>query len=132
VLHGRSRRGAWAVDGPPAEDGKRGGAGLAVAACTTAVALLCVLATGREIPFGRVVTGLLLVSTGACVGAAFAWAGRDGDDTGPRRTASLYAADLAGGCLGALLGSALYLPFAGLPESAAMAALTGLAMALLV
>jgi spermidine synthase len=120
--------GAWALDGPPTCSGEGRGAGLVVATCTTAVALLCVLATGREIPFGRAAAGLLLVGTGACVGAAFAWAGRDGDGTEPRRTASLYAADLAGGCLGALLGSALYLPFAGLPESAAMAALIGLAM----
>jgi spermidine synthase len=124
--------GAWAADGPPGGRGTGRGVGLTVAACTTAVALLCILATGREIPFGRAVTGLLLLGAGACVGGAFAWAGRGGEGSAPRRTAALYAADLAGGCLGALLGSALYLPFAGLPESAAMAALTGLAMALLV
>ena len=124
--------GAWASDRPQRGARAGRGLGLAIAACTAAVAVLCVLATGWELPFGRAVTGLLLLGAGACVGAAFAWAGQGGDDTGPRRTASLYAADLTGGCLGALLGSALYLPFSGLPESAAMAALTGLAMALFV
>jgi|WetSurMetagenome_2_1015567.scaffolds.fasta_scaffold09066_5 spermidine synthase len=124
--------GAWVSDRPPVGGKVDTGLGLTIAASTTAAAVLCVLATGWELPFGRAVTGALLVGTGACVGAAFAWAGRGGEDPGPRRTASLYAADLAGGCLGALLGSALYLPFAGLPGSAAMAALTGLVMALLV
>ncbi len=100
-------------------------AGLLIAGGTAMLALLCAPITGWEVPFGRVAVGVLLTGAGACVGAAFAWAGRAGDGLAPGRAATLYAADLAGGCFGALLGSMLFLPFAGLPASAAMAALMG-------
>ena len=43
--------------------------------------------------------------------------------------APLYAADLLGGCLGALLGSLFLLPFLGLPATALLVA--GLALVLL-
>jgi spermidine synthase len=42
-------------------------------------------------------------------------------------TGTLYAADLAGGCLGALLGTALLVPLLGIPHTYAMIALVALA-----
>ncbi|MEW6758673.1 MAG: hypothetical protein AB1347_10670, partial [Acidobacteriota bacterium] len=48
---------------------------------------------------------------------------------GEARGAGLYAADVAGGFAGALLGGLLLLPFLGLPASAAALALLFLALA---
>jgi hypothetical protein len=39
----------------------------------------------------------------------------------------LYGADLAGGCLGALLGAVLFIPVLGIPQTCAVIALVGLA-----
>ena len=39
----------------------------------------------------------------------------------------LYGADLAGGCLGALLGAALFVPVLGIPHTCAAIALAALA-----
>lgn len=116
--------GAWVAD----RSGSERRAGRLVAGSAAAIALLCAFATGWEVPFGPALLAALLAGAGACVGAAFAWAGRAGDGPAPARAATLYAADLAGGCLGALLGSLLFLPFAGLPASAAMAALMGVVL----
>jgi spermidine synthase len=46
----------------------------------------------------------------------------------PARAAGLlYGADLAGGCLGALLGAVLLVPLLGIPQTCAAIALVGLA-----
>jgi spermidine synthase len=42
-------------------------------------------------------------------------------------TGSLYGADLAGGCAGALLGALLFVPILGIPQTCAAVALIGLA-----
>ena len=39
----------------------------------------------------------------------------------------LYAADLVGGCLGALLGAVLLVPVLGIPQTCAAVSLVGLA-----
>jgi len=73
---------------------------------------------------------LLALVAGALTGAAFplAVALRAG-----RAVGLLYGADLAGGCLGALLGAALFVPVLGIPQTCAAIALAALAglMALL-
>lgn len=108
------------------------GSGLAIALLAAAVSMGCAWAVGAGGVLGRAGTGFLLLASGAIVGAAFAWAGDATRKDSPEPIARLYAADLAGGCAGALLGAVLYLPFAGLPASAGLAALTGLSMILLV
>jgi hypothetical protein len=113
---------------------RRKESGLAIALCTSSLGAGCAWAVQTGGASGRMGTGLLLAAAGACVGAAFAWAGDRGqanlpDPSDPsQRVAPLYAADLWGGCLGALLGSLVFLPFAGLAASAGLASLVGLAM----
>jgi spermidine synthase len=126
--------GAWGVG----RAARKKGPGLAVALCTSLVGAGCAWAIQAGGASGRMGTGLLLAAAGACVGAAFAWAG-DQDQASlwdpsdlSRGVAPLYAADLWGGCLGALLGSLIFLPFSGLAASAGLASLVGLAMLLLV
>ena len=67
---------------------------------------------------------LLALVAGALTGAAFplAVALRAG-----RAAGLLYGADLAGGCLGALLGAALFVPVLGIPQTCAAIALAALA-----
>lgn len=120
--------GAWHLD----RLGHGRGPGLAIVLLTTIVSMGCAWAVGAGGVLGRAGTGLLLLASGAIVGAAFAWAGDATRKGSPEPIAVLYAADLAGGCAGALLGAVLYLPFAGLPASAGLAAWVGLVMALLV
>ncbi|MGB5615885.1 MAG: hypothetical protein WBM78_03535, partial [Desulfobacterales bacterium] len=66
-------------------------------------------------------SALLLFFTGAAVAGIFVVAG-SGDMAKQKRAASeIYAADLAGGCLGAVAGSLWLVPFLGiLPTAAAM------------
>ncbi|OYV66539.1 MAG: hypothetical protein B7Z74_10930, partial [Deltaproteobacteria bacterium 21-66-5] len=111
--------GAWGM----ARLGRKKGAGLAIALCTAVVGAGCGWAIGAGGVSGRLGTGLFLVAAGSCVGAAFAWAGERDQAKPSGAVAALYAADLAGGCLGALLGSLVFLPFAGLPASAGLASL---------
>ena len=126
--------GAWGVG----RGERTRGSGLAVALGTSSVGAGCAWAIQAGGASGRMGSGLLLAAAGACVGAAFAWAGdqgRAGLSDPPdlsRGVARLYAADLWGGGLGALLGSLVFLPFSGLAASAGLASLVGLAMLLLV
>lgn len=120
--------GAWCLD----RFGGGRGSGLATALATAVVSAGCAWAVSGGDSLGRTGTGLLLLASGASVGAAFAWAGNSRRKDLAEPIAPLYAADLAGGCLGALLGGVLYLPFAGLPASAGLGATVGLAMLLLV
>lgn len=91
---------------------------LAIAASAAVTAL--VSTTGAA--GGLVGVGALLAVAGAGSGALFAVRA----DAGGR---GLYAADLAGGCVGALLGSLVFLPLLGLaPTAVAMAVLAVLAV----
>jgi spermidine synthase len=67
-------------------------------------------------------TLLLLVGAGAGTGALFGYASlsRVADQAGV--VAPLYAADLAGGALGALVGTLLLLPLLGLSATALLLA----------
>ena len=53
--------------------------------------------------------------------------GGQGDGGAGRLAGLLYGADLAGGCLGALLGAALFVPVLGIPQTCAAIALAALA-----
>ena len=77
---------------------------------------------------GLLSTSALLLVTGGLCGALFSLAARDGEAAGAR---GLYAADLAGGCLGAATASLLFFPLAGLPATSLMLAPLALAAALL-
>jgi spermidine synthase len=116
--------GAWGMG----RGGRERGSGAGIALCTAAVGASCGWAISAGGASGRIGTGLLLAAAGACVGAAFAWAGGQGEVAPSVAVAPLYAADLVGGCLGALLGGLIFLPFSGLTASAGLASLAGLAM----
>ena len=75
---------------------------------------------------GLLGSGVLLLAAGATVGAALAWASLKSDDPG-RAGGSLYAADLIGGALGALLASLFLVPAFGLVVSAILVAVWALA-----
>jgi spermidine synthase len=63
---------------------------------------------------GLFLTALLLAATGFLVGGLFAYAGLCGVREQKKVIGPLYAADLIGGCLGAILGSLAFIPIFGL------------------
>lgn len=75
----------------------------------TAIGLVTGGATG-SLPL----TALLLAATGFLVGGLFAYAGLRGVREQKNAIGPLYAADLIGGCLGALCGSLVLIPLFGL------------------
>jgi spermidine synthase len=76
------------------------------------------------------VFGLYALGGGGLTGLAFpvavACEKRERDGTG-RVAGALYGSDLAGGCLGALVASALLLPILGIPQTCIVVALAGAA-----
>lgn len=95
------------------------GTGLALLLGTALLAALAasILGSGgvRDLP----VSLCLLALSGAFVGALFAYASSCTEGAGA--AGSLYAADVLGGALGAVLGGLVILPFLGLPEGALLA-----------
>jgi spermidine synthase len=80
---------------------------------------------GQPLPVS--VFPLLALLAGGWGGAVFPLAlGAERGDIG-RVAGRLYGADLAGGCLGALLGGAFFIPLLGIPQTCAVVALVGLA-----
>jgi spermidine synthase len=70
---------------------------------------------------GLLSSSLLLFITGAAVAGIFVVTGSGGMAKQQRAASEIYAADLAGGCLGAIAGSLWLVPFLGiLPTAAAM------------
>ncbi|TNF79767.1 MAG: hypothetical protein EP299_02915 [Acidobacteria bacterium] len=76
-------------------------------------------------------TSLLLLACGFLVAAVFAYASLYGRPDQQRAVSPLYAADLLGGCLGALLASLVLIPTFGLASSALLMALAALLALLL-
>jgi spermidine synthase len=72
-----------------------------------------------------------LLAAGGFTGALFGWASVDAPERVRQRAATLYAADVLGGCCGAVLGGLVLIPFAGLPGTAFVAAALALAAVLL-
>lgn len=83
-----------------------------------------------HLPLSLVSASLLLFLTGAAVAGIFVLAGSGGKAAQQRAASEIYAADLAGGCLGAVAGSLWLVPFAGMLPTAA--ALIGLSLAAIV
>jgi spermidine synthase len=120
--------------------------GHAIAAAFVAVGLGTGALLRAGLLGGRLTTALALAVTGLLVAAAFAYAARGGGgrgdashgdaarSAGPRaglRVGPLYAADLAGGCVGAVLAGLALIPAAGLDATAAAGGLCAIAIAAL-
>lgn len=73
----------------------------------------------------------LLFACGFLVAAAFAWAVLHGTPDGGAVIGPVYAADLLGGCAGALVAGLVAIPMLGLPATAALAAALALVALLL-
>jgi spermidine synthase len=81
---------------------------------------------------GFLTSSLLLLATGFMVSGVFAYASLRGVEEQRSVVSPLYAADLAGGFVGALLGGLLLIPFLGLLASAVIMLALTFAAALLV
>ncbi len=106
--------------------------GLAIVAGLGSAAAITAGAAGSDRGSGLVVCALLLVLCGALVAAAFAYAATLAARDRVRGVAALYAADLAGGCVGTLAAGLYLVPVVGLPGAALLALAAVLAAAVLV
>jgi len=96
----------------------------------SAVAAITALLLQFNLAGSLVLSVLLLMAAGFSTGALFAVAsGADRSDM-VSRVGSLYGADLAGGCVGALATSLVLAPLLGLPFTALLFALLGLGLAI--
>lgn len=105
-----------------------------VPALAVGFALLALIVGGRVRAVssgGLMESAVLLLTTGALVSAAFAFAGFAGAGDGRKAVGRLYAADLIGGCLGSLAASLLLIPLAGSDVTAMLMVPPALLMALL-
>lgn len=106
--------------------------GVAILATFASFNLVVALVVHGGVAAGLGGTVLLLAWSGALVAAVFAYVSLRGVGDQSRVIAPLYAADLVGGSVGAVLGSLLLIPLAGLEASAVwMAVLMALALILL-
>jgi spermidine synthase len=80
-----------------------------------------------SIPAPALVFPLLALLAGLLTGMAFPLAVALVQGNAGRVAGMLYGADLAGGCLGALLGVVLFIPVLGIPQTCVVIALVGLA-----
>lgn len=113
---------------------RRAGAGkagpwLVIALAALASAIAALLETGHVL--GLVPVAILLAATGFVVAALFAWAAAVAHPDPRVPIAPLYAADLAGGCLGSLGAALALVPLAGLPGAVELLAPLLLAAAIL-
>jgi len=67
---------------------------------------------------GLFTASILLFASGAAVAGIFAVTGRSGTAEQQRAASEIYAADLAGGCVGAFVGSLWLIPFLGMLPAA--------------
>jgi len=95
--------------------------GWAILAGFAAVVLVTLLVLFRGGGLGLPLTACLLALSGACTGLLFAHASLIGASGGPALISPLYAADLAGGAAGAILGGLFLIPLAGLAVPVAVA-----------
>lgn len=79
------------------------------------------------LPVPVVLFSLLTLLVGGLAGAAFPLAVRLVEGEAGQVVGSLYGADLAGGCLGALLGATVLIPLLGIPQTCVAIALVVLA-----
>ncbi len=83
-------------------------------------------------PSGIDTASLLLFAAGFLVSGVFAFASLSGVKYQKSVISPLYAADLLGGCLGALIGSLVLIPFFGMETSAILMAMLSLAAVVLI
>jgi predicted MFS family arabinose efflux permease len=100
------------------------GLGIFVAMAAVLLTVAGVVESGAHA--GVVADSTLLLAAGATVGAALAWASLGSENPG-RAGGTLYAADVVGGALGAVLTSLFLVPVLGLAASAAFVAVWTLA-----
>jgi spermidine synthase len=105
--------------------GRRAGLGIAGLLVLAGPAVATSVAAGGAMPLP--VASLLLAAIGGLVGAAFGWASRPHTAGQRAAIAPLYAADLIGGGVGAVLGGLVLIPVAGLAVTAAIASLVAVA-----
>jgi spermidine synthase len=122
--------GAWGLERLSGARGPRPGAAWMVPAALAALATATALLVGPGgAPYGAgglPVVALLLAATGAVVAAAYAVAVLRGAPDPGAVTGPVYAADLAGGCLGSLVAGLAAIPLLGLPATVALAAAAAL------
>ena len=124
--------GAWALERLAGTRGPGRRAGLLVPAALAALAAACAPLVGSGAAGALPVVAALLAAGGALVAAAFAWAVLRGAPEAGAVVGPVYAADLAGGCLGGLVAGLAAIPMLGLPATAVLAALAALAALVLV
>jgi spermidine synthase len=107
-------------------------AGGGIAVCLAVQAFLIARQAGDTGGASLVATASSLSLVGALVAALFAFASLRAAENRSRMIGPLYAADLAGGAVGAVAGSLLLIPLAGLPASALVMALLAALAVLLV
>lgn len=108
-----------------------GTGGLIVLVLSAGTSMLAAFLLGSGVRWGLAVAFLLLLLAGFLVGAVFASAavrypGGQGSAVSP-----LYAADIAGGATGSVIGALLLLPLAGLPASAVIVSILSLCAVIL-
>jgi len=105
------------------------------AALAGGMALLCLLTAGAlhgGIGASMLGVSLLLLGAGSLVGGLFAYASLRQVEHQSEVVSSLYAADLAGGCMGSVAASLVLLPALGLPGAVLLAGAMCLGWLLLV
>jgi len=114
---------------PPLWGGLRGGrrALIAVQAAVAIYSGAFPLLLSLPIPVPALMFPLLALVAGALTGMAFPLAVALVPGSAGRVAGALYGVDLVGGCLGALLGAALFVPVLGIPQTCVAVLLVGLA-----
>ena len=80
-----------------------------------------------RLPLPQMIFPLLALLGGALTGLTYPLAVALASGEPARAAGMLYGADLLGGCLGALLGSAILVPVLGIPQTCMVVAMLGLA-----
>jgi spermidine synthase len=123
--------GAWLMGSRTARAGHPRLRGAAIGGSLACLALGVAWLLAAGVPLALVGLGVPLLLVGALVGALLAHASAGAADPGAL-AAPLYAADVVGGCVGALLGSLVLIPLLGLGMSCLAVALLAVGALLLV
>jgi len=116
----------WADRRLGAGASRRAGAAILLGAAAVAFLSAALLTAGVDLGLAGVAA--LLAAAGAATGALFGWASLAGVTAPGEVVAPLYAADLAGGAVGALAGTLFLLPVLGLPATALLLGVGALAL----
>lgn len=130
ALMGGMALGAWAADRSWAGGRRLSGLRPALPAALFALGLYALalpLALSRPLPVMAVSFPLLALIVGALGGAVFALAAQQARGTASEVAGRLYAADLAGGCIGAVATAGFLVPLLGIPFTCTVVALLNLA-----